>query len=64
MSYVLTHKNTFLEVCSKDIVVINWAKWAKWHAEVVCMKYDDVGVCVGEVNLAKTRETGKVTMMY
>ena len=63
MSYVLKCENIFLDVCSLDVVVVLWAKYHDCNKKNVCMKYDDVGVCVGQVDMGKTREAGKVVMM-
>lgn len=62
MSYVLmTVSGAFLDVCSIDTVVIIWANL---QGDIVCRKYDDVGVCIGRVDLAKTKIAKRVIMSY
>jgi hypothetical protein len=72
VSYVLTQECTtengymvdeFCDVSTKEMVVVSWAKGRGCITSVKCHKYDDVGVCMGQVDMGKTREAGKVKMM-
>lgn len=53
----------FCDVCSKEEVVVNWAKSYDHINNVRCVKHDDVGVLLGVVNLKETARLGKLVLM-
>lgn len=71
-SYVLTQECTtqdnymveeFCDVCTKETVVVSWAKLFNHAKGVSCKKYDDVGVLEDEVNLKETARLDKLVMV-
>ena len=63
-SYVFTRDNVFLGVCTKKQAVVIWASYNGHDKSVVCMKYDDVGICEGEVDMQRTRDEKRLVMVF
>ena len=63
MIYLLTGltTGTVYEIGTKEIIVLNFVKkHDKPIAYYRCMIYDDIGLIIGEVDLAATKLKGKI----